>query len=147
MFCVSLGVVFVFVGFLVALHGDSSMDYVSIQPKSPFDAHCRHDDVATALIRGICKMQLAVRLDKRPGESHMALDGKKEVNYVWLCSYVLIQRVPTHFSQAKTFVNTLLWTQQAMRRQWFEAFRISTKENPADLNPKALSRERPHEED
>ena len=68
-FCVSLGVVFVFVGFLVALHGDSSMDYVSIQPKSPFDAHCRHDDVATALIRGICKMQLAVRLDKRPGES------------------------------------------------------------------------------
>ena len=78
-FCVSLGVVFVFVGFqsfLVALHGDSSMDYVSIQPKSPFDAHCRHD-VATALIRGICKMQLAVRLDEQPGESHMALDGKK----------------------------------------------------------------------
>jgi hypothetical protein len=79
-FCVSLGVVFVFVGFqsfLVALHGDSSMDYVSIQPKSPFDAHCRHDDVATALIRGICKMQLAVQLDEQPGESHMALDGKK----------------------------------------------------------------------
>ena len=25
---------------------------------APFDAHCRHDDVATALIRGICKMQL-----------------------------------------------------------------------------------------
>ena len=72
-----LGVVFVFVAFLVALHGDSSMDYVSIQPKSPFDAHCRHDDVATALIRGICKMQLAVRIDKRPGKSHMALDGKK----------------------------------------------------------------------
>ena len=78
-FCVSLGVVFVFVGFLVALHGDSSMDYVSIQPKSPFDAHWRHDDVATALIRGICKMQLAVRLDEQPGESHMALDGKKMV--------------------------------------------------------------------
>ena len=77
-FCVSWGVVFVFVGFLVALHGDSSMDYVSIQPKSPFDAHCRHDDVATALIQGICKMQLAVRLDKRPGESHRALDGKKK---------------------------------------------------------------------
>ena len=31
----------------------------------------------TALIRGICKMQLAVRIDKRPGESHTALDGKK----------------------------------------------------------------------
>jgi hypothetical protein len=29
-----------------------------------------------------------------------------------------------------------------MRRQWFEVFRISTKENPADLNTKALSRER-----
>ena len=46
--------------------------------QAPFDAHCRHDDVATALIRGICKMQLAVRIDKRPGESHMALDGKKK---------------------------------------------------------------------
>lgn len=81
-FCVSWGVVFVFVGFLVALHGDSSMDYVSIQPKSPFDAHCGHDDVATALIQGICKMQLAVRLDKRPGESHMALDGKKSITFM-----------------------------------------------------------------
>ena len=78
-FCVSLGSVVVFVGFLVALHGDSSMAlwimYRSTQ--APFDAHCRHDDVATALIRGICKMQLAVRIDKRPGESHTALDGKK----------------------------------------------------------------------
>ena len=45
--------------------------------QAPFDAHCRHDDVATALIRGICKMQLAVRIDKRPGKSHMALDAKK----------------------------------------------------------------------
>ena len=45
--------------------------------QAPFDAHCRHDDVATALIRGICKVQLAVRIDKRPGESHTALDGKK----------------------------------------------------------------------
>ena len=77
MFCVSLGVVFVFVGFLVALHGDSSMDYVSIQPKSPFDAHCRHDDVATALIRGICKMQLAVRIVERPGGSHEGVGRKK----------------------------------------------------------------------
>ena len=34
-------------------------------------------DVATALIRWICKMQLSFRLDKRPGESHLALDGKK----------------------------------------------------------------------
>ena len=42
---------FVFAGFLFALHGDSSMDYVSILFSSPFDSHCRHDDVATALIR------------------------------------------------------------------------------------------------
>ena len=51
-FSVFLGVVFVFVGFLFfALHGDSSMNYVSILFSSPFDAHCRHDDFATALIR------------------------------------------------------------------------------------------------
>jgi len=30
----------------------------------------------TDLIRWICKMQLSFRLDKRPGESHLALDGK-----------------------------------------------------------------------
>ena len=36
-------------------------------------------DVATALIRWICKMQLSFRLDKRPGESHLALDGKKTI--------------------------------------------------------------------
>ena len=36
-------------------------------------------DVAAALIRLICKMQLSFRLDKRPGESHLALDGKKGV--------------------------------------------------------------------
>ena len=35
-------------------------------------------DVATDLIRWICKMQLSFRLDKRPGESHLALDGKKK---------------------------------------------------------------------
>ena len=35
-------------------------------------------DVATALIRWICKMQLFFRLDKRPGENHLALDGKKK---------------------------------------------------------------------
>jgi len=50
-FSVFLCVVFVFVGFLFALHGDSSMDYVSILFSSPFDAHCCDDDVATALIR------------------------------------------------------------------------------------------------
>ena len=36
-------------------------------------------DVATALIRWICKRHLYFRLDKRPGESHLALDGKKVV--------------------------------------------------------------------
>ena len=50
--------------------------------QAPFDAHCRHDDVATALIRGICKVQLAVRIDKRPGESHTALDGKKDLTSI-----------------------------------------------------------------
>ena len=34
-FSVFLGVVFVFVGFLFASHGDSSMDYVSILFSSP----------------------------------------------------------------------------------------------------------------
>ena len=37
-------------------------------------------DVAAALIRWICKMQLSFRLDKRPGESHLALDGKIKVS-------------------------------------------------------------------
>ena len=36
-------------------------------------------DVAAALIRLICKMHLSFRLDKRPGESHLALDGKKTI--------------------------------------------------------------------
>ena len=39
-------------------------------------------DVATALIRWICKMQLSFRLDKRPGESHLALDGKKRTTAI-----------------------------------------------------------------
>ena len=52
------------------------MDYVSTHPSTFF---CRLS--STALIRGICKMQLAVRIDKRPGESHMALDGKKHGSF------------------------------------------------------------------
>ena len=44
--------------------------------------------------------------------------------------------------KAKHLSTRLLWTQQAMRNQWFVVDRISTKENPADLNTKALSRER-----
>ena len=39
-------------------------------------------DVAAALIRLICKMQLSFRLDKRPGESHLALDGKKALRFL-----------------------------------------------------------------
>ena len=83
-FCVLcvFGCCFCFCWFSFALHVDSSMDYVSIPFSSPFDAHCRHDDVATALIRCLCKMQLAFRLDKRPGKSHMALDGKK-ISEAW----------------------------------------------------------------
>ena len=71
-----------------------------------------------------------------------------EVNRGWQCSYVLIQQVPKHFSRdlgqgrQKHLSTRLLWTKQAMMRQWFEVFKISTKESPADLNTKALSRER-----
>ena len=43
---------------------------------------------------------------------------------------------------AKHLSTRLLWTQQAMRKQWFYVDRKSTKENPADLNTKALSKER-----
>ena len=44
--------------------------------------------------------------------------------------------------RAKHLSARLLWTQQAMRRQWFVVDKFSTKENPADLNTKALSKER-----
>ena len=44
--------------------------------------------------------------------------------------------------KAKHLSTRLLWTQQAMRRLWFHIDRISTKENPADLNTKPLSKER-----
>ena len=44
--------------------------------------------------------------------------------------------------KTKHLATRLLWTQQAMRKQWFAVDRISTKDNPADLNTKALSRER-----
>ena len=44
--------------------------------------------------------------------------------------------------KAKHLSTRLLWTQQAMRRLWFHIDRISTKENPADLNTKPLSKGR-----
>ena len=44
--------------------------------------------------------------------------------------------------RAKHLSTRLLWSQQAMRKRWFLVERISTKENPADLNTKPLSRER-----
>ena len=44
--------------------------------------------------------------------------------------------------RAKHLATRLLWTQGAMRKQWFFVDRISTKENPADLNTKPLSKER-----
>ena len=43
---------------------------------------------------------------------------------------------------AKHLSTRMMWSQQAMRRRWFLVERISTKENPADLNTKPLSRER-----
>ena len=82
-FFVFLSVLFVFV-FLVffVLHGDSSMDYVSIHFSSLLYHIVIMTNVATALIRWICTMQLSFRLDKRPGESHLALDGKKMLAHV-----------------------------------------------------------------
>ena len=74
LFCLVLG----FLCLLFVLHGDSSMDYVSIQFSSLLSHMVIMTNVATALIRWICTMQLSFRLDKRPGESHLALDGKKE---------------------------------------------------------------------
>ena len=44
--------------------------------------------------------------------------------------------------RAKHLSTRLLWTQQAMRKRWFYIDRIATKENPADLNTKALAKER-----
>ena len=86
-FLVFLSVLFVF-GFLVfafVLHGDSSMDYVSIQFSSLLYHIVIMTNVATALIRGMCTMQLSFRLEKRPGESHLALDGKKRMLFRWHC--------------------------------------------------------------
>ena len=44
--------------------------------------------------------------------------------------------------RAKHLSTRMLWSQQAMRRKWFLVERVSTRENPADLNTKPLSRER-----
>ena len=43
---------------------------------------------------------------------------------------------------AKHLSTRILWSQQAMRKKWFLVERISTKENPADLNTKPGSRDR-----
>ena len=44
--------------------------------------------------------------------------------------------------RAKHMATRLLWSQQAMRKGWFEISRTATKENVADLNTKILSAER-----
>lgn len=44
--------------------------------------------------------------------------------------------------RTKHLSTRLLWSQQAMRRKWFLVEKVSTHENPADLNTKPLSRER-----
>ena len=92
--CLLFGVFVCFVLFLgfwcllFVLHGDSSMDYVSIQFSSLLYHIVIMTNVATALIRWICTMQLSFRLDKRPGESHLALDGKKVIYSRWCCAPV-----------------------------------------------------------
>ena len=53
------------------------MDYVAIQFSSLLQHIVIMNNVATALIRLICIMQLSFRLDKRPGERHhLVMDGK-----------------------------------------------------------------------
>ena len=106
-FLVFLSVLFGF-GFwclLLVLHGDSWMDYVSIQFSSLLYHIVIMNNVATALIRWICTMQLSFRLDKRPGESHLALDGKKihGWQHVWL-SYSW--RTKSHLYSSKATVAT-----------------------------------------
>eukprot|EP00435_Cladocopium_sp_Y103_P025443 s995_g6.t1 len=44
--------------------------------------------------------------------------------------------------RAKHLSTRLLWSQKAMRKKWFLVERVSTQENPADLNTKPLSKER-----
>ena len=44
--------------------------------------------------------------------------------------------------RVKHLSTRLLWSQQATRRKWFLVGRVSTRENPADLSTKPLSRER-----
>ncbi|CAK8995861.1 Retrovirus-related Pol polyprotein from transposon TNT 1-94 [Includes: Protease [Durusdinium trenchii] len=44
--------------------------------------------------------------------------------------------------RAKHLCTRILWGQEAMRRGWYRIGRIATKDNPADLNTKSLSRER-----
>ena len=44
--------------------------------------------------------------------------------------------------RAKHLCTRILWGQEAMRRGWYRITRIATKDNPADLNTKSLSRER-----
>ena len=44
--------------------------------------------------------------------------------------------------RAKHLSTRLLWTQEVMRKKWFSLCRIATQNNPADLNTKALSKER-----
>ena len=92
LFCLVLG----FLCLLFVLHGDSSMDYVSIQFSSLLSHIVIMANVSTALIRWICTMQLSFRLDKRPGESHLALDGKKALSVLvcrllfGLCAFLLV---------------------------------------------------------
>ena len=44
--------------------------------------------------------------------------------------------------RAKRLRTRVLWGQEAMRRSWYRIGRIATKDTPADLNTKSLSRER-----
>ena len=65
--------------------------------------------IATALIRWICKMQLSLRPDKRPGESP-AVDGKN--NSCWSCLAVTWERCARLFFE-KVLGSLIGWFQAA----------------------------------
>ena len=130
LFCLDL----FFLCLLFVLHGDSSMDYVSIQFSSLLSHIVIMTNVATALIRWICTMQLSFRLDKRPGESHLALDGKKHF-FLSCCEkatgedikqtshYRSVKKIfasaSTSFIQIQFFLQAWLIGTELLRSAWF----------------------------
>ena len=104
--------------------------------KFPFVCIVIMTDVATALIRWICKMQLSSWLDKRPGESRLALDGRKKIHTAFsgwesglqfFLQTTFIQTV-VHLMQLTTFQSCRYGSRRQKRPCWasmFQNFRSS----------------------